>query len=98
MSFWETENTKRANKVIKPIAKQFLLPEYSYGIDEENGDVLIFFPVRYLDNMEEKDSFLSKVKRAWENSNFILKEEEILKAYTYTYISFSSYFFRLSSK
>lgn len=95
MGFYDTDATQLAISSIRSIAIEHNLTAYTFGLDVETEDVLVFFPCEYLNKMKNQETFLTEAKKAWEAVGFVVKEQTVLKGYHYLTVSFPAVFFRL---
>lgn len=103
LCFEENENTKRADEAFRSTMKKFMLDidigGYTWGYDEDNGDILYFFPLFEISTWKEEDRerYFAVAIKNWKDANFEIAEQKELSGGEYFHVGFDSLFFRLKS-
>ena len=77
----KAENVKRAWDTLSEILAQekylTAIPGCARAYEFDTGNILFFFPMKYLEIMEEKRrrEFIDEIKKAWRDANFEIVEE-----------------------
>ena len=94
----KTSYTDLAAQAILPILKKsyFRVGSWTYGVDTETGDILVFFPLKKVEEMNYgKYHFFASIKKAVRDSGFKVVEQVELPKYEYSRVGFASVCFRL---
>lgn len=94
----KTVHTQLAAEAIKPVLRKpyFVTGNWAYGVDTDNGDILVFFQLNKIKQMGfGVYHFDVELKKAWRNAGFKVIEKVELPKYEYNRVGFESLCYRL---